>query len=62
MDLHTHINEIVSRRPVVALVLGMMIVLITRDGGIRPETTTIITGGILFIFVLLQRTVMGRRR
>jgi simple sugar transport system permease protein len=45
-----------------ALVLGMMNVLITRDGGIRPETTTIITGGILFAFVLLQRTAMGRQR
>ncbi|MDY7099804.1 MAG: sugar ABC transporter permease [Actinomycetota bacterium] len=44
-----------------ALVLGMMNVLITRDGGIRPEATTIITGGILFAFVLLQRTVMRRR-
>jgi len=45
-----------------ALVLGMMNVLITRDGGIRPETTTIIIGGIVFVFVLLQRTVLGRRR
>lgn len=45
-----------------ALVLGLMTVLITRDGGIPPETTTIITGGILFIFVLLQRTVVRQRR
>lgn len=45
-----------------ALVLGLMTVLITRDGGIPPETTTIITGGILFVFVLLQRTVMRQRR
>jgi simple sugar transport system permease protein len=43
------------------LVLGMMNVLITRDGGIRPEMTTIITGGILFVFVLLQRAITGRR-
>jgi simple sugar transport system permease protein len=45
-----------------ALVLGLMNVLITRDGGIRPEMTTIITGGILFVFVLLQRAIKGRRR
>ncbi|WP_026876354.1 ABC transporter permease [Jiangella gansuensis] len=45
-----------------ALVLGLMTVLITRDGGIPPETTTIITGGILFVFVLLQRTVVRQRR
>jgi ribose/xylose/arabinose/galactoside ABC-type transport system permease subunit len=43
-----------------ALVLGLMNVLITRDGGIRPEMTTIITGGILLIFVLLQRGVVRR--
>lgn len=43
------------------LVLGMMNVLITRDGGIRPEMTTIITGAILFVFVLLQRAITGRR-
>ena len=45
-----------------ALVLGLMNVLITRDGGIKPETTTIITGGILLVFVLLQRAVTSRRR
>ena len=45
-----------------ALVLGLMNVLITRDGGIRPEMTTIITGSILFIFVMLQRGVVGRGR
>lgn len=44
------------------LVLGMMTVLITRDGGIRPEWTTIITGSILFAFVLLQRAVTGSSR
>jgi simple sugar transport system permease protein len=45
-----------------AFVLGLMNVLITRDGGIRPEMTTIITGGILFVFVLLQRAIKGGRR
>ncbi|MFC3495671.1 ABC transporter permease subunit [Glycomyces rhizosphaerae] len=45
-----------------ALVLGLMNVLITRDGGIPPEATTIITGGILLVFVLLQRAVLPRRR
>lgn len=44
-----------------ALVLGLMNVLITRDGGIPPEMTTIITGGILLVFVLLQRAVTRRR-
>ena len=37
-------------------------ILITRDGGIPPEATTIITGGILLVFVLLQRAVLARRR
>lgn len=45
-----------------ALVLGLMIVLITRDGSVPPEATTIITGGILLVFVLLQRAVTARRR
>lgn len=40
-----------------ALVLGLMTVLITRDGSIPPEMTTIITGGVLLLFVLLQRSV-----
>jgi simple sugar transport system permease protein len=44
-----------------ALVLGLMNVLITRDGGIPPEMTTIITGGILLVFVLLQRVVTRKR-
>ena len=44
-----------------ALVLGLMNVLITRDGGIPAEMTTIITGGILLVFVLLQRAIKGRR-
>lgn len=45
-----------------ALVLGLMNVLITRDGSISPEFTTIITGGILLVFVLLQRALTARRR
>lgn len=45
-----------------ALVLGLMTVLITRDGTIKPEAVTIITGGILLVFVLLQRAVTFRRR
>jgi simple sugar transport system permease protein len=44
-----------------ALVLGLMTVLITRDGGIPPEMTTIITGGILLVFVLLQRAVTRKK-
>jgi galactofuranose transport system permease protein len=44
-----------------ALVLGLMNVIITRDGSIKPETVTIITGGILLVFVLLQRAVTRRR-
>lgn len=44
-----------------ALVLGLMNVLITRDGGIKPEMTTIITGGILLVFVLLQRVVTRKK-
>lgn len=44
-----------------ALVLGLMTVLITRDGGIPPEMTTIITGGILLAFVLLQRAVTRKK-
>lgn len=44
-----------------AMVLGLMNVLITRDGGIPPEMTTIITGGILLVFVLLQRAVTSKR-
>ena len=44
-----------------ALVLGLMTVLITRDGGIPPEMTTIITGGIMLVFVLLQRAVTRKR-
>ncbi len=45
-----------------SLVLGLMIVLITRDGSVPPEWTTIITGGILLAFVLLQRAVTAAQR
>lgn len=45
-----------------SLVLGLMIVLITRDGTVPPEWTTIITGGILLAFVLLQRAVTASQR
>lgn len=45
-----------------ALVLGLMNVLITRDGTIKPEMVTIIIGAILLVFVLLQRAVTARRR
>lgn len=45
-----------------ALVLGLMNVLITKDGAVPPEWTTIITGGILLAFVLLQRAVTAMRR
>lgn len=44
-----------------ALVLGLMNLLIVRDGGINPEMTTVITGAILLLFVLLQRAVTMRR-
>ena len=45
-----------------ALVLGLMNVLITRDCSIPTEATTIITGGILLVFVLLQRAVLAKQR
>jgi len=45
-----------------AFVLGLMNVLITRDGSIKPEMVTIITGGILLVFVVLQRAVTSRQR
>jgi len=44
-----------------ALVLGLMNLLIVRDGGISPEMTTVITGAVLLLFVLLQRAVTMRR-
>ncbi|GAA2182515.1 sugar ABC transporter permease [Brooklawnia cerclae] len=45
-----------------ALVLGLMTVLITRNGAIPSEWTTIITGAILLVFVLLQRAITLRRK
>jgi len=45
-----------------ALVIALMNLLIIRDGSIPPESTTIITGGMLLVFVLLQRLVIARRR
>ena len=39
------------------LVLGLLNVLIARDGSIPPEATTIITGVVLLAFVILQRAV-----
>lgn len=45
-----------------ALVLGLMNVLITRDGTIPAEATTIITGVVLLAFVVLQRAVTRTRR
>jgi galactofuranose transport system permease protein len=45
-----------------ALMLGLMNVLVTRDGTIKPEMVTIITGGILLVFVVLQRAVTARQR
>jgi simple sugar transport system permease protein len=45
-----------------ALVLGLMNVLITRDGEIKPAWTTIITGAVLLVFVLIQRAVTAVRR
>jgi ribose/xylose/arabinose/galactoside ABC-type transport system permease subunit len=44
------------------LVLSVMYVLTTRDGGIRPGMTTIITGGIPLAFVLVQRAVKAGQR
>lgn len=44
-----------------ALTLGLMIVLIARDGAVPAGATTIITGGTLLVFVLLQRAVVWKR-
>ncbi len=41
-------------------VLGVLKLLITRDGGVPAAATTIITGVILLIFVLLQRAIALR--
>ncbi|WP_308220961.1 sugar ABC transporter permease [Microbacterium sp. CIAB417] len=45
-----------------SLVLATLWMIITKDGSIRPEYLTIITGGILLVFVLLQRVLTARRR
>lgn len=45
-----------------ALVLATLNMIITKDGTIRPEYLTIITGAILLVFVLLQRFLTARRR
>jgi ribose/xylose/arabinose/galactoside ABC-type transport system permease subunit len=45
-----------------SLVLATLWMIITKDGTIRPEYLTIITGGILLVFVLLQRVLTARRR
>jgi simple sugar transport system permease protein len=42
-------------------VLAAMRLIITKDGTINPEYLTIITGGVLLVFVLLQRAVTRRR-
>ena len=39
-----------------------MTVLITRNGAIPAEWTTIITGAILLVFVLLQRAITLRKK
>lgn len=41
-------------------VLAAMRLIITKDGTINPEYLTIITGGVLLVFVLLQRAVTRR--
>lgn len=45
-----------------ALVLGLLNLLITRDGTVPAAATTIITGAILLVFVLLQRVVSLRKK
>ncbi len=45
-----------------SLVIATLWMIITKDGTIRPEYLTIITGGILLLFVLLQRVLTARRR
>ncbi len=44
-----------------SLVLAALWMIITKDGSIKPEYLTIITGGILLVFVLLQRALTKRR-
>jgi simple sugar transport system permease protein len=45
-----------------AFVLVLLNVLITKDGSIPGAWTTIIIGGILLVFVLLQRVVVRQRQ
>ncbi len=45
-----------------AFVLVLLNVLITKDGSIPGAWTTIIIGGILLVFVLLQRVVVRQKR
>ncbi len=45
-----------------SLVIASLWMIITKDGSIRPEYLTIITGGILLVFVLLQRVLTARRK
>lgn len=42
-------------------VIAAMRLIITKDGTINPEYLTIITGGVLLVFVLLQRALTRRR-
>jgi len=44
-----------------SLVLAALWMIITKDGSIKPEFLTIITGSILLVFVLLQRVITRRR-
>ncbi|GAA3037705.1 ABC transporter permease [Microbacterium dextranolyticum] len=44
-----------------SLVLAALWMIITKDGSIKPEYLTIITGSILLVFVLLQRALTRRR-
>ncbi|WP_336630753.1 MULTISPECIES: ABC transporter permease [unclassified Microbacterium] len=44
-----------------SLVLAALWMIITKDGSIKPEYLTIITGGILLVFVLLQRALTKRK-
>lgn len=43
-------------------VLAALWMIITKDGRIEPQLLTIITGGVLLVFVLLQRSLTARRR
>ena len=41
-------------------VIAALRLIITKDGTINPEYLTIITGGVLLVFVLLQRALTRR--